>query len=56
MGRFSCPCGSFFPITIFFSFSIPLGTPYGGAIESLGDRLPILPGYPAGNEEHPATV
>ncbi|HCO94765.1 MAG TPA: hypothetical protein DIU00_12575 [Phycisphaerales bacterium] len=30
------------PIIIFFSFSIPLGTPYGEAIESLADRLPIL--------------
>jgi hypothetical protein len=33
-----------FSITIFYPFSIPLRTPYGGANKSLGDRLFILPG------------
>ncbi len=39
----------YFPIKIFFSFSISLGTPYGWAIESLGDRLPILASQPYRN-------
>ena len=53
------PCGPLFS-THFFSFSIPLGTPYGGAIESptlqsYGDgALPILQLF--GNESSPGAL